>query len=135
VVTDTGELVVVRTPRGRSALPVMRVVVGWVASCHDLSLDRLDDVQLAIETLLADEFDTGDDLSLSLSIGRDSMNLRLEGLQNQSLKNALVTSDAFRPRAGCRLDVRLFLGALLDSYQVVGGREGPFAVEMEKRIS
>ena len=62
---DTGDRVVLTTPRGSLALSAMRVVTGWVASCHDLPLDRLDDIQLAIETLLAEEPATGGDLSLT----------------------------------------------------------------------
>ena len=33
----------------------MRVVVGWIASCHKLSLERMDDLHLALETLLAEK--------------------------------------------------------------------------------
>ena len=38
-----------------ASLPVMRVVIGGVASRHALSVDRLDDLQLAVETLFREE--------------------------------------------------------------------------------
>ena len=116
-------------------MSVMRVVVGWVASCHDLPLDRLDDIQLAVETLLAEEVDRGGEFSLAVWMGAGALNLRLDGLQNQAVKAALVTRDAFQPCEGCRLDVRLFLGALVDGYRVLESHTDSFAVDMQKRIS
>lgn len=126
-------MVVVRTPRGGHALPVMRVVMGGVACGHDLPLERLDDLELAIETLLAEEAAEGDELVLTVSCDTTALRVRLDGLTNQALRTVLVALEPFRPSSLCRLDVRLFLDALVDSYQVVGEAAGAFAVEMEKR--
>lgn len=111
----------------------MRVVMGGVASGHDLPLERLDDLELAIETLLAEETAEGDDFVLTLSCDAAALTVRLDGLTNQALRTVLVAPDPFRPSSLCRLDVRLFLEALVDSYQVVGEAGGAFAVELEKR--
>ncbi len=126
-------MVVVRTPRGAHALPVMRVVMGGVACGHDLPLERLDDVELAIETILAEEAAEGDELVLTVSCDATALRVRLDGLSNEALRTALVALEPFRPGSLCRLDVRLFLDALVDDYQVVGEADGAFAVEMEKR--
>jgi len=138
-VNQTEDIVIVRTPRGGAALPVMRVVMGGVASRHGLSLERLDDMQLAVETVLAEELGSGGDLVLCLSVVSGRMVVRLEGLQNQALKAALLAADPFQPCEGCLLDVRLFLDALVDRYSVSdlpGSQTGEvFAVEMEKRAS
>ena len=53
--SDSSDIVVLRAPRGKGTLPVMRVVIGGVASRHALSVDRLDDVELAVETLFREE--------------------------------------------------------------------------------
>jgi hypothetical protein len=111
----------------------MRVVMGGVACGHDLPLERLDDLELAIETLLAEETAEGDDFILTLSCDAVALTVRLDGLTNQALRTVLVNAGQFRPSSLCRLDVRLFLDALVDSYRVVGDSRGAFAVEMEKR--
>ncbi|OFW63358.1 MAG: hypothetical protein A2Y74_08910 [Actinobacteria bacterium RBG_13_63_9] len=110
-------------------------MIGWVASRHDVPLDRLDDVQLAVETLCAEEPQEGGDLSLALSTADGRLAVRLQGLQNQLVKAALLATEVFRPCEGCRLDVSLFLGALVDSYRVEADQGASFAVAMEKRIS
>ena len=53
--SDSSDIVILRAPRGKGSLPVMRVVIGGVASRHALSVDRLDDLQLAVETLFREE--------------------------------------------------------------------------------
>jgi hypothetical protein len=134
-VSDSENTVVLRIARKGPALPVMRVVMGGMASQHDLSLDRLDDLQLAVETLLAEEPEKGAELALQVSTSPSGFCLRLDGLQNQSMKAALLAVEPFKPCEGCLLDVRLFLDSLLDGYRVVETTEGCFAVEMEKQAS
>lgn len=134
-VADTGERVVLSAPRGSLALSAMRVVAGWVASCNDLPLDRLDDIQLAIETLLAEEAGDGATFSLTLSVDAGVVGILLEGLENPELKSALVATGPFEPTQGCPLDVRLFLMAFVDGYEVVPGAARAFGVRMHKRIA
>jgi len=129
----SSNIVELRVARGGAALPVMRVVLGGMASRHDVPLEELDDVQLAVETLLAEESGAGDDLVMCVSVGGGCFAVRLEGLSNPGLKAALLASDPFQPCEGCLLDVRLFLDSLVDSYAVVEGSSGRFAVEMQKR--
>ena len=133
--SDSSDIVVLRTARGSLALPVLRVFISGVASRHDLPVDRLDDVQLAVETLLADEPGGEGDLLLEISAGSGGLTLRLAGLLNQSVRSALLATDLFQPREGCPLDVRVLLDSLLDGYQVMDGENESFVVEMEKRAS
>ncbi len=116
-------------------MPVMRVIIGGVASRQDLPLDRLDDLQLAVETLLAEEAKEGGELGLALSTIPGGFNVRLDGLENQSVKAALMADNPFEPCEGCLLDVRLLLDSLVDGYRVVEGAGGSYAVEMERRAS
>lgn len=133
--SDTGDRVVLITPRGSLALSAMRVVTGWIASCHDLALDRLDDVQLAVETILAEERETGCPLSFSVSVEDGVLHAVIEGLENPALKAALLSNGAFEPSSACLLDIRLFLDALLDRYQVTETDRHAFGVHMQKRIA
>jgi hypothetical protein len=112
----------------------MRVVLGGVASRHDIPIDRLDDLQLAIETLLAEEPSDGHDFVLSLSADGRGFCVRLEGLTNDALRRALISSGPFEPCEGCPLDIRLFLDALVDEYVVIEEAEAHFAVEMQSRL-
>jgi hypothetical protein len=134
-VSDSSDIVVLRTARGGRPLPVMRVVISGVASRHDLSFNQLDDTQLAVETLLAEESREGEELVLTVSTSGGAFRVRLDGLQNQSVKAALLATEAFRPCEGCLLDVRMLLDSLVDGYLVLDTTAGSFAVEMEKRTS
>lgn len=129
------DIAVLRTIRGSLALPLLRVFISGFASRHDLSVDRLDDIELALETLLADEPEDEGDLVLEIAAVSGGLNLRLAGLLNQNLKAELLATGAFSPRQGCPLDVRLLLDSLVDDYRVVDESAESFAVEMEKRAS
>jgi hypothetical protein len=113
---------------------VMRVVLGWVASCHELPIDRLDDMCLAVETILAEESDEGADLILDLTVEKESLRILLAGLENKGLKGALL---ATRSSATCGrppLDVRLLLGALVERFEVIHSKGAHFGVQMHARI-
>jgi hypothetical protein len=134
-VSSSRDIVALRVARQGCALPVMRVVIGGMASRHNLSLDRLDDLQLAVETLMAEESPDGNELVLEISTSASGFCVRLDGLENQSVKAALLAGDPFRPSEGWLLDVRLILDSLVDDYRVVETTAGSFAVEMEKWAS
>jgi hypothetical protein len=116
-------------------LPAMRVVVGWVASRNDLALDQFDDITLALETLVAGEANDGSPISLTVSVSEGTVHLLLEGLQNRSLQANLQARESTELSAAWPLDIRLFLGALVDTYKVVAVGPQDFGVEMRKRIS
>jgi hypothetical protein len=133
--SDSPDIAVLRTASGGGALPLLRVFVSGFASRHDLPVDRLDDIQLAVETLLAEEPEGEDDVVLEMSAVGGGLRLRLDGLRNQSVRAALLATDAFRPCEGCLLDVRVLLDSLVDGYRVVDVTAGSFLVEMNKRTS
>jgi hypothetical protein len=132
-VSGPSDIAVLRTVRDSSALPVLRILISGYASRHNLPLDRLDDLELAVETLLAEERQGEGELVLEIGAVSGGLRLRLDGLLNQNLKNALLTTEQFQPRSGCLLDVRLLLDSLLDEYRILDADAFPFAVVMEKR--
>jgi len=109
--------------------------MGGVASRHDVPLDTLDDLQLAIETLVIEEPTDGKELVLELSAGDDGLRVRLSGLLNQSVRTALVAVDPFQPCEGCLLDVRFLLDSLVDSLELEETGGDSYGVIMEKRAS
>jgi hypothetical protein len=128
------EPVELTVPRGELASSAMRVLVGWVASCNDLPLDQLDDIDLALETLLAGEPDHGGPLTLRASVRGGMATLVLQGLSNPSLRSNLVAHDPFTPTSTWPLDVRLFLSALVDEYALSDCASGGYSVSLRKRI-
>jgi len=134
-VSDRGDIVTLRIPRSSRELPVMRVVMGGMASRLDVPLDRLDDVELAVETLLAEEPVDGHELLLELAAVEGGLDVRLYGLLNRRVRAALVATDPFEPCEGCLLDVRVMLESLVDAFSVVESSGGSYGVLMEKRTS
>ena len=133
--SQSPDIAVLRTPGGSRALPLVRVFISGYACRHGLSVDRLDDVQLAVESLLAEEREEAGELVLEMSFAGDVLTLRLDGLRNQSVRVALLESGEFRPSADCPLDVRVLLESLVDGFRVADGGSASFELEMQKRTS
>jgi len=135
--SDTSDIVVLRAPRGRGTLPVMRVVIGGVASRHALSVDRLDDIELALETLFREEPVEGNDLTLTVSVVGETFKVALGGLCSQLVRQTLSGTEGSDFRRDALSDVlRMLMDSLVDGYRTEDGpTPGSFSVEMEKRIT
>ena len=129
------DIVVLRVPRGEFALPVMRVVISGVAARHNLALDQLDDVQLAVENLVAEEPGRGEEFELRLWLADDSFHVRIDGLTNRRVRRVLTEAEAAEPSDAYLLDMLLFLPSLVDGYRVIGETSRSYAIELEKRAS
>jgi len=135
--SDTSDIIVLRAPRGKGTLPVMRVVIGGVASRHALSVDRLDDIELALETLLREEPDEGNDLTLAVSVVGETFKVALGGLSSQVVRQTLSGTESIDSgRDGLSDVLRMLMDSLVDGYRTADGPTArSFTVEMEKRIS
>jgi len=133
-VAETSQPVVLSVPRGASAVSSMRVVVGWVGSCCDTALDQLDDINLALETLIDSEDGVSGLLSLTVTVEKGTMRLVLEGLQGEALMANLEAGEDFSLSSQWPLDIRIFLGALVDEYEVIRSDGESFGVSMRKGI-
>jgi hypothetical protein len=135
---DTSAAVTLRTPRGRGALPIMRVVIGGVASRHALSVDLLDDLELAVETLFHEEPVEGEDLTMTVRVADDCIMVTLEGLKSRLVRRTLITDfeDCQQADQDGRSDiVRMLMDSLVDACCAVATTGGCFSVELQKRIS
>jgi hypothetical protein len=114
----------------------MRVVIGGVASRHALSVDRLDDIELALETLFREEPVEGSDLTLAVSVVGETFKVALGGLSSQLVRRTLSTTERSEPGRDALSDVlRMLMDSLVDGYRTTDGpTTGSFSVEMEKRI-
>jgi hypothetical protein len=133
-VAEFPQPVVLDVPRGPSAVSPIRVVIGWVGSCNDAALDQLDDINLALETLIGSDEGFGGTLSLTVSVRQGTMYLLLEGLQGGSLRANLEAKDDVPLSFQWPLDLRIFLGALVDEYEIIRSDGESFGVSMRKGI-
>jgi hypothetical protein len=115
----------------------MRVVIGGVASRHALSVDRLDDIELAVETLLREEPVEGNALTLTVSVVGETFKVALGGLHSQLVRQTLSGTDGIDLNRDALSDVlRMLMDSLVDGYRTEDGpTPGSFSVEIDKRIS
>lgn len=90
---------------------VARIVVGGVAARLNLSYETLDDLQLAVETLLAEEqILTGDHVDLELEVGAGSLAVTIGPIDPAAMRSALDEEGG--------LPLRIVLAAVVDEAAV-----------------
>jgi hypothetical protein len=117
------------TPVGRSWEAVIRMVLGGIADRLDLGFDQLDDLQLAVERLLA-EGDPQDPVSLSFELSEGGVRTRVGPLRDAALAEALQGPE---PAPG-ELTLPRILSTVVDSYGVEEVRDGALVVRLEKLV-
>ena len=114
-------------PLGRAWVPVVRLVLGGIADRIDLGLDDLDDVQLAIERLLA-EAAASDEARLGFEIGSGGLRALVGPLREGPIAEALQGPE---PRPG-ELTLRRILETVVDAFGVERAEGGELVVRLEK---
>lgn len=115
----------------------MRVVIGGMASRHALPVDKLDDVELAVETLFREEPPQGGDIMLTVAVTGATFKVTLGGLSSPLVRRTLSGDPVLQSdRFGAQNILRMIMDSLVDGYRTADGDiAGSFAVEMEKRIA
>ncbi|HEY7796023.1 MAG TPA: hypothetical protein VIA10_18605 [Gaiellaceae bacterium] len=111
-------------PRKREFGTVAGLVVGGVAARHELTLDVLDDLQLALDALLDRVGTDGADVTIVLKLDVGSIGMSVGPLP------ADVTT-ALDGDAGSGIDLKRVLGAVVDEVGVAA-RDGGSWVELRK---
>ncbi len=117
------------TPIGRAWEPVVRMVLGGIADRLDLGFDELDDLQLAVERLLA-EGDPQNPVTLSFEIHEGGVRTRIGPLRDTALAEALQSPE---PPPG-ELTLPRILSTVVDSYGVEEVADGHLIVRLEKLV-
>ncbi|MDQ3934901.1 MAG: hypothetical protein M3340_09770 [Actinomycetota bacterium] len=117
------------TPVGRAWEAVVRMVLGGIADRLDLGFDQLDDLQLAVERLLA-EGDPKDPVSLSFELTDGGLRARIGPLRDTALAEALQGPE---PPPG-ELTLPRILSTVVDSYGVEEVADGHLIVRLEKLV-
>jgi len=118
------EEIIITIPRERPFGSVAGLVLGGVAARHSLTLDVLDDLQLAVETLLDRGQDEGD-VSLVLRVGDSTIDASVGPFARDDVIELEHESDG-------TLGMRRLLDAVVDSVRV-SEREGGCWVDLRKK--
>jgi hypothetical protein len=112
-------------PRERPFAAVVGLVLGGIAARHDVTLDVLDDLQLALDELL-ERTDDDDE-------GQITIDVRVEGGTIAASVGPVTDSTAAEldHEAGDSLDLRRLLEAVVDSV-TLSQRDGGSWVELRK---
>jgi hypothetical protein len=123
------ELVELEAPVGREWEPVFRLVLGGVADRLGLGFEELDDLQLAVERLLA-EAGGQSSVKLVLELAPDHVRAHVGPLREADIADALQA-----PTDPGVLNLRRVLDTVVDSFGVEEAADGELVVRLEKRVA
>jgi hypothetical protein len=112
-------------PRERAFHPVAELVLGGLAARHDVTVDVLEDLELAIGGVL-DRLEGDGSATLRLTVAGDEARA-LIGPLGDRLREELER------RPGHGLDLRRLLDTVVDRYELVA-REGREWIELTKAV-
>lgn len=107
--------------------PVVRLIIGGIAERADLGFEDLDDLQLAVERLLA-EAGSQERVLLAFEVGDRSIRTSIGPLRESAIADALQGPEA--PPG--ELTLRRILQAVVDSFGVEQSDGGDIVVRLEK---
>lgn len=117
------------TPVGRDWGPVVRLVLGGIGDRLDLGIDELDDLQLAVERLLA-EAGAQRSVKLSFELLDGRVRTHVGPLAESAIADALQGPES---EPG-ELNLRRILDTVLDSYGVDDVEDEGLYVRLEKAV-
>ena len=113
----------IHIPRERPFSAVADLVVGGIAARHDVTLDVLDDIQLALDALLEHD-DTDGEIGIVIRVAGDTIEASVGPL-------AQKTAAALEEEAGDGVDLRRLLDTTMDSVSL-SHRDGGAWVDLRK---
>jgi hypothetical protein len=125
--TLTRERIELEAPLGSDFQPVVRLIIGGIAERVDFAFEEIDDLQLAVERLLA-EAGSQQSVRLSFEVADASVRTRVGPLSERKIADALRDGD---PAPG-ELTLKRILQTVVDSFGVEDVSEGGIVVRLEK---
>jgi hypothetical protein len=126
-VTIHTERIDLEAPLAGDFQAVVRLIIGGIAERVDFAFEEIDDLQLAVERLLAEAGQVGS-VQLSFEVGEGSIRTRVGPLSEAAVADALRDGDA---RPG-QLTLRRILQTVVDSFGVETLGDGSLVVRLEK---
>ena len=124
---DGAERIDLEAPLAGAFQAVIRLIIGGIAERVDFAFEEIDDLQLAVERLLAEQCQSGN-VSLSFEVGEDRIRTRVGPLSESALVDALHDAN-LRPG---ELTLRRILQTVVDSFGVEEAEDGCIVVRLEK---
>jgi len=124
---DGAERIDLEAPLAGAFQAVIRLIIGGIAERVDFAFEEIDDLQLAVERLLAEQGQSGN-VSLSFEVGEDRIRTRVGPLSESAIADAL--HDANLPPG--ELTLRRILQTVVDSFGVEEAEDGCIVVRLEK---
>ena len=106
---------------------VVRLIIGGIAERVDFAFEEIDDLQLAVERLLAEAGQVGS-VQLSFEVGESSIRTRVGPLSEAAVADALRDGDGLPGT----LTLRRILQTVVDSFGVEDLGDGAIVVRLEK---
>jgi 2-keto-3-deoxy-6-phosphogluconate aldolase len=106
---------------------VVRLIIGGIAERVDFAFEEIDDLQLAVERLLAEAGTIGS-VRLMFEVGANGIRTRVGPLSEHKVAEALRDGDA----APGELTLRRILQTVVDSFGVDQAEDGRIVVRLEK---
>jgi anti-sigma regulatory factor (Ser/Thr protein kinase) len=106
---------------------VVRLIIGGIAERVDFAFEEIDDLQLAVERLLAEAGTIGS-VKLTFEVGADGIRARVGPLSELKVAEALRDGDAMPGE----LTLRRILQTVVDSFGVDEADDGRIVVRLEK---
>jgi hypothetical protein len=118
--------VILTLPRERPFFAVARLVLGGLATRLDVTVEHLEDLELALDGLL-ERHDGGSPITVSLEVEGDEFLARIGPFHGGELRAELEGDP------GDGVSLQRLLAAVVDSYEVSERNDGAW-IELSKRI-
>jgi hypothetical protein len=118
------DMVEITIPRERDFSIVAELVIGGIAARHDVTLDVLDDLQLALGSLLEHAEDDEGQITVQLRVGTESIDVSVGPVGERTVAELERDGDEV-------LGLRRLLDTTVDDV-TVNGRDGGAWVDMRK---
>jgi hypothetical protein len=126
-VSERVERIDLEAPLSGDFQAVVRLIIGGIAERVDFAFEEIDDLQLAVERLLA-ETCAVDTVQLRFEVGEGTVRTRVGPLSEQKVSEALENGE--RPPG--ELTLRRVLQTVVDSFAVDQSADGGVTVLLEK---
>lgn len=114
-------------------LPLVRLVLGGVATRQNMSFDAMDDLQLAVENLLSGRWAAGRRITMQVELQDDQLDVRVGSLSDESLRCELSAPGGAGTSEPQLLSMCTMLRLLVDGYRVEEEAPGSYSVHLTKQ--